>query len=96
MIKTQIQFPDRLYRDLKRFAEEREMSLAEATRRGVEQLLARYPERPDAAWTLPEARPLGGDDFFARLDWRFHVNQPELVREAGAEYAPEKKKKRSA
>ena len=35
MIRTQIQLPDELYRRVKRLAAEREMSLAEMTRRGL-------------------------------------------------------------
>jgi hypothetical protein len=43
MIKTQIQLPDDLYRDLKRLAAAREWSLAETLRRGAEQLLQQFP-----------------------------------------------------
>jgi len=40
MIKTQIQLPEELHRDLKRLAEAKEWSLAETLRRGAELLLA--------------------------------------------------------
>ena len=55
MIRTQIQLPDELYRRAKRFGAEREMSLAEMTRRGLELLLESYPapETTRAAWKLP-------------------------------------------
>ena len=55
MIRTQIQLPDELYRRAKRFAAQREMSLAEMTRRGLELLLERYPTpgTTKAAWKLP-------------------------------------------
>ena len=43
MIKTQVQLPEALYRDLKRLAATREWSLAETIRRAAEQFLARYP-----------------------------------------------------
>ena len=43
MIKTQIQLPDALYRDIKRLAASREWSLAETMRRAAEQFLARHP-----------------------------------------------------
>lgn len=59
MIKTQIQFPDELYRRAKRFGTEREMSLAEMIRRGLELLLERYPSegrRDDQPWSLPRFR----------------------------------------
>jgi hypothetical protein len=78
MVRTQIQLPNRLYDDLKRLAEEREWSLAEALRRGAELLLRSYPlERAAAdAWGLPEALALG--DFRApAADWRALANEPE-------------------
>ncbi len=55
MIRTQIQLPDELYRRVKRVAAEREISLAEMTRRGLELLLERYPApgTAKAAWKLP-------------------------------------------
>ena len=43
MVKTQVQLPDALYRDLKRLAAAREWSLAETIRRAAEQFLARHP-----------------------------------------------------
>lgn len=55
MPRTQIQLPDELYRRAKNFAAERELSLAEITRRGLELFLDRFPEsapRP-AKWQLP-------------------------------------------
>lgn len=54
MIRTQIQMPDQLFQRAKRFAEARETSLAELTRRGLELLLDRWPENPvRKSWTLP-------------------------------------------
>ena len=58
MVKTQIQLPDRLYREAKRVAAEREISLAEVLRRGVEYITRVYPPlgATDAgAWRLPKA-----------------------------------------
>ncbi len=87
MIKTQIQLPDAMHREIKRVAREREMSLAEVVRRGIETVLARYPESPsEAEWTLPEPRPLDGDAFFDQPDWRFQANQPALVRDQPAKF----------
>lgn len=43
MIKTQIQLPDELYYALKKVAEEREWSLAEALRRGAEYIVSTHP-----------------------------------------------------
>jgi len=58
MIKTQIQLPDCLYREAKRVAEEREMSLAEVLRRGVEYIARVYPPlvaTDGRAWSIPKA-----------------------------------------
>lgn len=52
MVKTQVQFPDALYRDLKRLAAAKEWSLAETIRRAAEQFLARHP-----AATVPSSPP---------------------------------------
>ena len=56
MTRTQIQLPDELYRRAKQFSAEREMSLAEMTRRGLELLLDRYPRRQQDAreWKMPK------------------------------------------
>jgi len=43
MIKTQVQIPDELYRNAKRIAKEREWSLAEVMRRGLEYMSKAYP-----------------------------------------------------
>lgn len=55
MIRTQIQLPDELYRRAKQVAEERELSLAEMARRGLELFLARFPCQAvqPAAWQIP-------------------------------------------
>ncbi|MEI6787545.1 MAG: hypothetical protein WCL49_03605 [bacterium] len=58
MIKTQIQLPDLLYREAKRVAQEREMSLAEVFRRGVEYITRAYPPlnaTDGHVWCLPAA-----------------------------------------
>jgi hypothetical protein len=57
MIKTQIQLPDRLYQEAKRVARERETSLAEVVRRGVEYITRVYPPLSGPAgqeWQLPD------------------------------------------
>jgi hypothetical protein len=61
MIKTQVQFPDHLYRDAKRVAAEYEMSFAEVVRRGVEQVIKSHPPGRTAPqdWQLPPSRSLG-------------------------------------
>jgi hypothetical protein len=98
MIRTQIQLPDALYREVKRVAAEREMSLAELVRRGLETVLSRFPAHPAAqgAWELPKPRPLGGDAFFNNPDWRYEINEGRgVVREKPAHYRV-KRKGRSA
>lgn len=56
MTRTQIQLPDDLYQRAKTFASQREISLAEMTRRGLELFLARYPEKGACrkGWKLPK------------------------------------------
>lgn len=55
MTRTQIQLPDELYERAKRFASERELSLAEITRRGLELFLQRFPQSAPQrkTWQLP-------------------------------------------
>jgi len=56
MMKTQIQVPEDLFRDIKSFAKAREWSLAETFRRGAELLLEVYAADPlsgEAPWTPP-------------------------------------------
>lgn len=59
MIRTQIQLPNELHARAKLFAAEREISMAEMTRRGLELFLDRFP-KPSAngkakvkKWQLP-------------------------------------------
>jgi hypothetical protein len=60
MVKTQIQLPDSLYRDLKRLAAQKEWSLAETLRRAAEQFLARHPAAPRARdWRPPVSSTVG-------------------------------------
>ena len=76
MIKTQIQMPDTLYHEAKRLAEEREMSLAELVRRGLEYMIATQPNRsPVKSWEPPAPVRLGlHADPFADPDWRAKAN----------------------
>ena len=76
MTRTQIQLPDELYQRAKACAAQRELSLAEVIRRGLELFLERFPraEPAPAAWTLPRVdaggikvpleklRDIAGDD----------------------------------
>jgi hypothetical protein len=66
MIKTQVQLPDELYFKAKAIAEQREWSLAEVVRRGIEYMALAYPVRTSAKpWALPV---LKSGDFRAEFD----------------------------
>ncbi|MBB5036704.1 antitoxin [Prosthecobacter dejongeii] len=56
MTRTQIQLPDELYRRAKALAEQKELSLAEIARRGIELFLARFPQpiAEPQKWVLPK------------------------------------------
>lgn len=78
MIKTQIQIPEDLYKDLKGLARRKEWSLAETLRRAGENFLQQFAESEDAVetsgWTPPSPRKLG---------WR--GLSPEQLKEAAME-----------
>jgi len=61
MVKTQIQLPEKLYEEAKRVAREREMSLAEVVRRGVEYISGVYPplKKDSEPWSPPKPRKMG-------------------------------------
>lgn len=74
MVKTQVQFPDHLYKEAKRISKEYEMSFAEVVRRGVEEVAKAYPPgRPPAdEWTLPD--PAGmGEPLLPESEWDMAV-----------------------
>jgi hypothetical protein len=79
MIKTQIQLPDELYHTAKAIAEQREWSLAEVVRRGLEHMAAAYPVRPiKKNWELPSLKK---EDFcpgFDKLDLRAVAKMDEI------------------
>ena len=62
MIRTQIQLPDRLHRRLKEIARERESSLAELIRQGMEDFANTCADAPVRAnaWEMPVLPPSGG------------------------------------
>jgi len=62
MIKTQIQVPENQYQALRKFASEREWSMAETFRRGAELLLEVYPPHPSQMpqpWAPPSSATVG-------------------------------------
>jgi hypothetical protein len=78
MIKTQVQLPDELYHQAKAIADQREWSLAEVVRRGIEYMVRAYPVRPSSKpWVLPT---LESGDFrpnFDQLDFKALVERDE-------------------
>lgn len=63
MTRTQVQFPDPLYKKMKATAEQRDWSLAELLRRAAEAYLLTLPdvEASEAEnWQLPVLKPSGG------------------------------------
>jgi hypothetical protein len=76
MIKTQIQLPDELYHQAKAIAEQRECSLAEVIRRGIEYMTTLYPVRTSTTpWQLPR---LESSQFVSHFD---DLNLRELAAE---------------
>lgn len=56
MVRTQIQLPDPLYREVQRVAREQDWSIAEVIRRGAEATVRNYPPIKGPAalpWSLP-------------------------------------------
>ena len=80
MVRTQIQLPDALYAEAKRVAREREMSLAEVVRRGVEYITRAYPAiGSQRSWAPPPPSRLGAFKASPE-DWRLLVNEPASER----------------
>lgn len=81
MIKTQVQLPDQLYYKAKAIAEQREWSLAEVVRRGLEYMALAYPViETTGAWELPVLEGSAFDPHFDKLDFRALVEDEELSR----------------
>ena len=76
MIKAQVQLSDELYKEAKRIARERQMSLVEVIRRGIEYMSMVYPPLASTqAWSPPKPQHLG--PFIADPDkWRELGNMP--------------------
>lgn len=53
MVKTQIMVPDDLYRKAKTIANNKEWSLAEVFRRGLEYMAEVHGHSPDEDWAMP-------------------------------------------
>jgi hypothetical protein len=71
MVKTQIQLPEELYGIAKAIAKQRQWSLAEVIRRGVEYMSILYPLSPNASdWKLPVLKGAAFKSNFDELDFR--------------------------
>lgn len=62
MIRTQVQFPDPLYKRLKEIAEQQDWSLSEVMRKAAEHFVSRFPPSPGCkdTWQFP-VLDCGGD-----------------------------------
>ena len=87
MVKTQIQLPEELYAEAKRVAREREVSLADVIRQGVEYITRVYPPLPRRGkqkWSPPAPSPMGAYRIPPE-EWRLLVNEPPIDRLTGPE-----------
>ena len=84
MTRTQIQLPDDLFREAKRFADREEMSMAELVRHSLE--LFMHCTAPAAGkaregkWTMPVARDMKTfGDPFEDPDWRVKLHMRGMM-----------------
>jgi len=61
MVKTQVQIPDRLFREAKRLAEESETSFAQVVWQGLEMVIRARPagRQPSKTWQVPNGKDMG-------------------------------------
>ena len=79
MIKTQVQLPDELYYKAKAIADQREWSLAEVVRRGIEYMALAYPTKTSAKpWVLPVLKSGDFRPDFDHLDLKALAESDEL------------------
>lgn len=76
MIRTQIQLPDKMYKQLKMLAQSEETTLAEIIRRASSYLLQTQPVHSDSlsVWTPPTSKDLGGF-MGTEEEWRLQANE---------------------
>ncbi|MGD7652919.1 MAG: hypothetical protein ACQCXQ_06870 [Verrucomicrobiales bacterium] len=80
MIKTQVQIPDELYRKAKQIAKEREWSLAEVMRRGLEYMARTHPPASATEANLPVLKEEAFSENFDQLDFRSLASDDESLR----------------
>ncbi len=74
MVRTQIQLPDNLYREIQRIAKMQEWSIAEVIRRGAETVIRTYPPvkgNPSSPWSFPPP-----------IQSKLLISDPAILREA--------------
>lgn len=90
MKRTQIQLPNPLYEAALQVAKNREISMTELVRRGLEYMIAVSPVLENSVekkWELPTPQPLGAKDPFANENWRYDLHlRPEFVAEDESSY----------
>lgn len=84
MTMTQIQVPEELFDELRKFAKRRQWSLAESFRRGAELLLQVYPDavsKKPSYWTIPTSSEVGwrGLDAEQLRETAFTAGDPDLA-----------------
>ena len=83
MVRTQIQLPEPLYREIKRLALQQDWSIAEVIRRGAENVVRHYPQE--------KLTPGGDFRFPAPIQARLKVSDPARLKEflrSGQELTP--------
>jgi hypothetical protein len=81
VIKTQVQLPDHLYYKAKAIAEQREWSLAEVVRRGIEYMASAYPvDTTIEEWQIPILERSAFDPNFDKLDFKALAESETLSR----------------
>lgn len=73
MVRTQIQLPDPLYREVRRIASQQEWSVTEVIRRGAETMSRLYPAEKAAGSSTALPPPLGA---------RLRVTSPAKLKDA--------------
>ena len=78
MVKTQVQIPDTLYQRAKQIAREREISLAEVMRRGLEYMSRTHPPVGDGPVELPSINEDRFVEGFDELDLKGLAIEDEI------------------
>jgi len=92
MVKTQIQLPGDLYRQVKRLAQAKEWSMAEVCRRGLEYMLAAHPKIEEAPqeWKPPKPVKVGINKKIPVSNWRRLANESPIEEKLPGEKKPKK------